>query len=63
VDDLEADILNCEAEIERLHERLADGNTHRDGDLVRRLKAQIDEQKEALGRLYEHWEEAVELNW
>jgi ATP-binding cassette subfamily F protein 3 len=63
VADLEAEILEKETEIENLHTRLADGATHRDGELVRNLKRQIDEQQAALGTLYEHWEEAVELNW
>ncbi len=63
VADLEADILERETEIERLHAELADGATHRDGERVRQLMGRIDEQKAALATLYEHWEEAVELNW
>ena len=27
------------------------------------IKAEIAEQQETLGALYEHWEEATELNW
>jgi len=63
VADLESDILQRENELERLHAELADGATHRNGQLVRRVKRQIDEQTTALASLYEHWEEAVELNW
>ncbi|MDY0170613.1 MAG: ABC-F family ATP-binding cassette domain-containing protein [Thermoguttaceae bacterium] len=63
VADLEAEILQRETELERIHAELADGATHRDGELVRQLKGSIEEQKSALAALYEHWEEAVELNW
>ncbi len=63
VADLEADILQRETELERLHAELADGATHRNGELVRQLKGRIEEQTSALATLYEHWEEAVELNW
>ncbi len=63
VADLEADILQQERELDRLHAELADGATHRNGELVRQLKRTIDFQKASLATLYEHWEEAVELNW
>jgi len=63
VADLEEEILRRETHVEELHMQLADGNTHRDGDLVRRIKAEIAGQQEALTTLYEHWEEAAELNW
>ncbi len=61
--DLEAEILQRESRIEELHHRLAQPETHRDGDRVRQFKAEIAEQQEALQTLYAHWEEAVELNW
>ncbi len=63
VADLEGEIFQRETEVERLHAKLADGATHRDGDRVRRLMSRMDEQKAALATLYEHWEEAVEMNW
>jgi ATP-binding cassette subfamily F protein 3 len=63
VADLEADILDHETRLEQMHAELADGTTHRDGDRVRRLNSRITEQRESLQKLYEHWEEAIELNW
>ena len=61
--DLEEEIFRWETSLEELHQQLAQGETHRDGDRVRRIKAEISRQKEALRTLYEHWEEATELNW
>ncbi|MDZ7620297.1 MAG: ABC transporter ATP-binding protein, partial [Patescibacteria group bacterium] len=63
VTDLEAEILECETDVEQLHAELANGATHRNGELVRKLMTQIDQRKAALALLYEHWEEAIELNW
>lgn len=60
--DLEAEILERESRLEEIHALLAQSETHRDGDRVRMLKAEIDEQRTALEQLYQHWEEAVELN-
>jgi len=63
VADLEADISERETQLEQMHQRLADGDTHRDGEQVRELLAEIDRCKQKLDTLYQHWEEAVELNW
>ncbi len=63
VSDLEAEIFRRESRLEELHEQLADGDTHRDGQRVREIAAEIAETKEALQVLYEHWEEATDLNW
>jgi ATP-binding cassette subfamily F protein 3 len=63
VDDLEREILCAEARIEELHAALAEPETHRDGNHVRQLKAEIAQQQESLQTLYSHWEEAAELNW
>ncbi len=60
--DLEAEILQRESRLEEIHALLAQSETHRDGERVRLLKAEIDEQRQALAQLYEHWEESVELN-
>ena len=46
-----------------LQDQLASGETHRDGERVRRIMAEIAEHEESLRTLYEHWEEASELNW
>jgi len=61
--DLEEEIFQRETSLEELHQQLAQGETHRDGNLVRRIKAEIARQRQALRTLYEHWEEATELNW
>jgi len=63
VDDLEREIFEREARVEQLYAALADPETHRDGEQVRELKAEIADQQRALETLYEHWEEATELNW
>ncbi len=62
IPDIEAEIQTRESRIEELHEQLADPDTHRNGDKVKSAKTEIDEQQAALARLYEHWEEASELN-
>jgi ATP-binding cassette subfamily F protein 3 len=62
VPELEAEILQRETRIEELHEQLATPEVLRDGDRVKSIKAEIDDQKAALVQLYEHWEEALELN-
>ncbi len=63
VADLEEEIFQREAALEDLHRRLACGETHRDADQVRQINAEIASQRETLATLYEHWDEATELNW
>ena len=63
VADLEAEIAERETCFDRLQHELIDPNVLRDGQKVRQIKAQIDEQRAALEKLHEHWDEAVELNW
>ena len=62
VADLEADIANCETRIEALHFQLADPETHRDPDAVKAAKSELADQNDQLQLLYEHWDEASELN-
>lgn len=62
VNDLEAEILERETRIETLHEQLTLPDVLRDGTRVKDIKTEIDEQKSTLQALYEHWEEAVEMN-
>ncbi|MHB1036173.1 MAG: ABC-F family ATP-binding cassette domain-containing protein [Pirellulales bacterium] len=62
VADLETEIFERETRIAELHERLAQPDVHRNGDQVREVKAEIADQQESLRQLYEHWEEATELN-
>ncbi len=60
--DIEADIFAREARIGEINHLLAQGETHRDGRLVKELQAELAEQQAALSLLYEHWEEAAELS-
>jgi ATP-binding cassette subfamily F protein 3 len=63
VADLEAEIFERETCVQELERQLAQGETYRDGDRVRGIMAEIAQHKEALQSLYQHWEEATELNW
>ena len=62
LEDLEAEILQRENRIEQLHEALASSEVLRDGQRVKQAKSELDEQRKTLAHLYEHWEEAAELN-
>ncbi len=61
--DIEADIFQRESRIEQLTEEMADPGATRDGGRVRQLKQELLDQQSALKKLYEHWEEASEMNW
>ena len=63
VADIEADIFEHETKIEELHEEMASPEALRDGIRIRELNTEVEETKEALKTLYEHWEEATDLNW
>ena len=60
--DIEADIAAAETELRELEERLASPELYRDGDKVKQTTKAFEEIKAKLAQLYEHWEEAVELN-
>lgn len=62
VEDLEADIAATETELRQLEENLASPELYRDGDRVKATTRAFEETKAHLQQLYEHWEEAVELN-
>ncbi|MFM7148627.1 MAG: ABC-F family ATP-binding cassette domain-containing protein [Gemmataceae bacterium] len=62
VHELEAEIASGESELADLEQRLADPDLYKDGDKVKQTTARFEELKIALARLYEHWEEAVEMN-
>lgn len=62
VPDIEAEIFEREQRLEELHAQFADPDTHRDGDRIRNIQREIGEVKKSLAQLYEHWEEATELN-
>ena len=60
--DLEADIQECEQRIEALHQQLALPDVLRDGPRVKVLKEELEQQQGQLQQLYDHWDEAIELN-
>ena len=62
VEDLEADIAVTETEIQALEQLLASPDLYRDGERVKQTTKAFEEAKAQLHQLYEHWEEAVELN-
>ena len=62
VEDIEAEIFQRETTLEKLHAELAHDDTYRHGDRVREVQAKIEAEQAALKTLYEHWEEASELN-
>jgi len=62
VEELEADILVAEEEIRELEKRMASPELYRDGDRVKQTTKAFEDTKAYLQQLYEHWEEAVELN-
>jgi ATP-binding cassette subfamily F protein 3 len=63
VADLEDEIFERETCIKALQGELTQPEVLRDGDRVRQIKLQIEEEQAALKGVYEHWEEASELNW
>ena len=60
--EIEAEIEAAETELRELEERLASPDLYKDGDKVKQTTKEFEEVKAELARLYEHWEEAVELN-
>jgi ATP-binding cassette, subfamily F, member 3 len=62
IEELEADIAQEEARLRETEKLLASPDLYREGDRVKLVTREFEETKQRLGRLYEHWEEAVELN-
>ncbi|MGH7173284.1 MAG: ribosomal protection-like ABC-F family protein [Gemmataceae bacterium] len=62
VEELEADIAATETEIQELEQLLASPELYRDGERVKQTTRAFEEANTVLQQLYEHWEEAVELN-
>jgi ATP-binding cassette, subfamily F, member 3 len=60
--EIEADIAAAETERAELEQLLASPDLYRDGDRVKQTTKAFEEVKVKLAQLYEHWEEAVELN-
>jgi ATP-binding cassette subfamily F protein 3 len=62
VEDLEADIAAEELKLREVEALLASPELYRDGERVKETTRTFEETKARLQQLYEHWEEAVELN-
>jgi ATP-binding cassette subfamily F protein 3 len=62
VEELEGDIAAQEAALRELEQQLASPDLYRDGERVQQVTRAFEETKARLAQLYEHWEEAVELN-
>jgi ATP-binding cassette subfamily F protein 3 len=62
VEDLEADIAIEETKLQELEKLLASPDLYREGDRVREATRAFEATKLRLQGLYDHWEEAVELN-
>ncbi len=62
IDDLEAEIQQREQLLQELQARLASPDIFREGSRIKEIQAEIAEVEQQLQHLYEHWEEAVELN-
>jgi ATP-binding cassette subfamily F protein 3 len=60
--DVEADIAATEAAIIELEAALVSPDVYRDAVRVKQTMADLEAAKARLPQLYEHWEEAVELN-
>jgi ATP-binding cassette subfamily F protein 3 len=62
VEDLEAEIAMQETRLREVEQRLASPDLYKDGNKVLEFTAEFEQLKQKLQQLYEHWEEAVELN-
>ncbi|MEZ6093835.1 MAG: ABC-F family ATP-binding cassette domain-containing protein [Pirellulaceae bacterium] len=60
--EIEQEIAEREASIEQIHNDLINPEILRDGNRVVELKQQLDKHQSTLEQLYEHWQEALELN-
>jgi ATP-binding cassette, subfamily F, member 3 len=63
VSDLEDEIFIRETLVQGFQKELTNPETMRNGDRVKSTMAKLAEEQEALKILYEHWNEATELNW
>jgi ATP-binding cassette subfamily F protein 3 len=62
VPDIEADIAATEGKVAELEAALQTADVYRDPARLTKTMAELEATKTALARLYQHWEEAVELN-
>jgi ATP-binding cassette subfamily F protein 3 len=62
LDEIEAEITAAEMELRGIEHQLAAPELYRDGEKVKQTTAAFEQAKGRLTRLYEQWEEAVELS-
>jgi len=62
VEDLEMEVMEQEELVADLEAKLALPEIYRDANLVKETMSDFEDAKDRLKTLYEHWEEAVELN-
>lgn len=63
VADIEDEIFIRETRLASLNEDALKPEILRDGAKIKELQAEITAEQEAIKLLYEHWDEATELNW
>ncbi len=59
---METEIAATESRVKQMEESLATAELYRDPSRFREVVKEFEEGKAKLQQLYEHWEEAVELN-
>ncbi len=62
VEDIEADIAETETRVAELEAALADPELYKDAEKMQAAMQAFEDAKDDLQTLYEHWEEAIELN-
>jgi ATP-binding cassette subfamily F protein 3 len=62
VEDIEEDIAASETKLIEIEELLASQELYRDANRVKEVTKEFEELKVSIAKLYEHWEEASELN-
>jgi ATP-binding cassette subfamily F protein 3 len=62
VEDIEADIEAAETELAEVEQQLGSPELYRDGGKVKETTERFAALKNSIAGLYEHWEEAVEMN-
>src|SRR5262249_20197268 len=62
LEEIEGDIAVEETRLREIETLLASPDLYRDGNKVKETTKAFEETKAALQQLYEHWEEAVEMN-
>ena len=63
VSDIEEEIFIRETRVMELNEELLKPEVVRDGEKMKRINQELNEEQEKIKLLYEHWDEASELNW